>query len=204
MLAALPSPPRTFIVPTALGDHGGAVDVALDDSVALAADDHTGFGPAQEAAAEPARAAGIRVVHPRIGVVLTPAGGALPRIVPWFRLGLGGLAGEGRSVNWIALDDVLGAVLCCLTDESLHGPVDLVAPASTSSREFAWALGAVLHRPAIVPWPASAARIVLGAAGEGARRTSTVAPSALERAGFRFAYPKLEGALRHVFGRCVP
>ncbi|HUJ76050.1 MAG TPA: DUF1731 domain-containing protein, partial [bacterium] len=157
---------------------------------------------AWEAAAQPARQAGIRVAHLRLGLVLARAGGALaPQLLP-FSLGLGGALGSGRqAVSWIALDDVLGAVEHVLFTPGVAGAVNVVAPAPVEQREFARALGRVLHRPAVLPLPGTALRLALGEMGqalllEGAR----VIPARLQRSGFTFQYPELLPALRWELG----
>jgi uncharacterized protein (TIGR01777 family) len=153
-----------------------------------------------EAAAEPARQAGIRVVHPRFGVVLSPEGGALAKLLTPFRLGLGGHQGHGYQwMSWIAIDDVVGAVRHLLGDRKLSGPVNVTAPGAVVNRHFMQILGRVLRRPTLVRVPAAALNLGLG---EMAQRTvlasARVHPSKLLQSGYRFVYPDLEGALRHV------
>lgn len=166
----------------------------------------TGFLPevcrAWEAAADPARAAGIRVVHLRFGLVLAGDGGALPRMLVPFRLGAGGVIGSGRQYwSWIGLADVVRVIELALAVETLAGPVNAVAPAPATNREFTRTLGRVLRRPTILPLPAAAVRLFLGEMGETLLLMSTRAlPRRLERAGFRFRHPALEGALRAALG----
>jgi uncharacterized protein (TIGR01777 family) len=156
-----------------------------------------------EAATEPARAANIRVVLPRFGVVLSPAGGALGRMLPAFRAGVGGRLGNGRQqMSWIAMDDLLGAIHHALMTEALDGPVNATAPHPVSNREFAETLGRVLGRPALLPVPAAALRLAFGEMAEvtvlaGARAL----PARLQESGYAFRYPDLEPALRHLLGR---
>jgi uncharacterized protein (TIGR01777 family) len=156
-----------------------------------------------EAATEPARAAGIRVVLPRFGIALTPAGGALGRMLLPFRLGLGGPLGHGRQwMSWIAMDDLLGAIYHAIMTESLAGPVNVTAPHPATSREFATALGRVLERPAAVPVPAIVLRLAFGEMADVALLSSTrVLPARLHETGYAFRYPGLEGALRFLLGR---
>jgi uncharacterized protein (TIGR01777 family) len=156
-----------------------------------------------EAAAEPARAAGIRVVNLRFGIILTPAGGALGRMLPPFRAGVGGPLGSGRQwVSWIAVDDAVGAVHHALLTEALSGPVNAVAPEPVTSRDFAATLGRVLHRPAILPAPALALRLLFGEMADTALLSSQrVSSSRLVASGYSFRHPRLESALRHVLGR---
>lgn len=156
-----------------------------------------------EAAAAPAAAAGVRTVHLRFGIVLSPAGGALAKMLPPFKLGAGGPVGSGRqAMSWVAIDDVLGAVHFAIQRDVLSGPVNVTAPGAVSNREFGRTLGRVLGRPAFAPLPAFMARLLFGEMGrelllEGAR----VRPARLQAAGFEFLYPDLEPALRHVLGR---
>ncbi len=155
-----------------------------------------------EAAAEAARKAGIRVVHPRFGVVLSPEGGALAKLLPPFRLGLGGHQGHGYQwMSWIAIDDVVGAVRHLLDDRQLSGPVNVTAPGAVVNRHFTQILGRVLRRPTLFRVPAAALKLGLG---EMAQRTvlasARVQPSKLLQSGYRFEYPDLEAALRHVLG----
>ena len=151
-----------------------------------------------EAAADPARAAGIRVVHPRLGVVLAGQGGALPRMALPFRLGVGGVIGSGRQYwSWIELGDLVRVIELCLALDTLAGPVNAVAPAPATNREFTRVLGRVLGRPTLVPLPALAVRLLLGEMGQALLLDSArVLPRRLERAGFRFRHPGLETALR--------
>jgi uncharacterized protein (TIGR01777 family) len=155
-----------------------------------------------ERAADPARAAGIRVVHLRFGIVQSPDGGALRAQLPVFRLGLGGRVGSGRQyVSWVAIDDVVRAIEHALFNDRLSGPVNVTAPEPVTNADYASTLGRVLKRPALLPAPAPAVRLALGEfAGEllGGQR---VLPERLVEAGFEFEHPQLEGALRHVLGR---
>ena len=151
-----------------------------------------------EAAADPARAAGIRVVHPRLGVVLAGQGGALPRMALPFRLGVGGVIGSGRQYwSWIEAGDLVRVLELCLALDTLAGPVNAVAPVPVTNREFTRALGLVLRRPTLVPLPAPAVRLLLGEMGRALLLDSArVLPRRLERAGFRFRHPDPEAALR--------
>ena len=162
----------------------------------------TCVGPG-EAAAEPARERGIRVVHIRIGIVLSASGGALGQMLLPFKLGVGGILGSGdQYMSWIALDDLSGVVSHVMTDDSVSGPVNAVAPNPVRNREFTKTLGRVLRRPTVIPIPAFGVRALFGEMGDALLLASTrVEPGALRAAGFRFAYPYLEGALRHTLGR---
>ena len=157
---------------------------------------------AWEAAAAPAREAGIRVVHLRIGIVLTPAGGALGQMLLPFKMGVGGVIGSGRQfMSWIALDDLVAAALHAIRTDGIEGPVNAVAPNPASNAEFTKTLGRVLGRPTILPMPAFGARLAFGEMADhlllgGAR----VEPTRLLETGFEFGYPDLDGALRHLLG----
>jgi uncharacterized protein (TIGR01777 family) len=156
-----------------------------------------------EKAAEPARAEGIRVTHPRFGVVLSPTGGALEKMLPPFRLGLGGRLGSGRQwMSWIAIDDAIEAVCRMLVDAQLDGPINVTAPTPVTNREFTSSLARVLSRPAIFPVPEAALRIALGEMANGTVLSSArVVPAKLLDAGYSFRYPNLEGALTHILGK---
>ncbi len=199
-LAALDTPPRVLVAASAIGFYGDRGDALLDESAAPG----TGFLPevsrSWEAAAAPAREAGIRVVHLRIGVVLSPAGGALAQMLLPFRLGVGGVLGSGdQYMSWIALDDVVGVVRHALPDESLSGPVNTVAPQAVTNREFTRTLGKVLRRPTILPAPAFALRVALGEMADALLLASTrVDPAALRATTFEFRHPQLDGALRQL------
>ena len=153
-----------------------------------------------EAAADPARAAGIRVVHPRFGVVLSRAGGALKRMLPFFRLGLGGRLGSGSQwMSWISRDDVVGVIGHALTGRTLAGPVNATAPGPVTNAEFTRRLGEALRRPTPFPVPAAALRLAFGTMAESTVLASIrVLPSRLQQTGYRFVDPELPGALPHL------
>jgi uncharacterized protein (TIGR01777 family) len=157
-----------------------------------------------ELATSPASGAGIRVVIIRNGVVVSPGGGALaPMMIP-MRLGLGGKLGPGSQYwSWIALDDHLAAVQHILATEELSGPVNVVSPEPVRNADFVATIGRVLRRPTVLPVPAFALKLVLGPqmANQMALYSQRVVPRKLEASGFKFAYPDLEGAFRHVLGR---
>ncbi len=197
-LAALQPRPRVLVSASATGFYGDRGEEWLDESSAAG----TGFlaetARAWEAAAAPATRAGIRVAHPRTGLVLAPHGGALAAMLPVFRLGLGGPLGAGRQWwSWIALEDAVAALVHALEREDVRGPFNVVAPAPVRCAAFARALGAALRRPALLPAPAFALRLVLGAgqADELLLAGQRVRPAALERTGFSFARPELGPAL---------
>lgn len=202
-LAQLVKPPRVLLCASAIGYYGDRGERTLREESAPG----TGFLAevcrAWEAAAAPAVQRGIRVVHLRLGVVLSPAGGALAKMLTPFRLGLGGVVGNGKQyMSWIALDDVLGAMHHALITETLHGPVNVVAPHPVTNQEFTTVLGKVLRRPTRVPLPAFVARLVFGEMADALLLASTrVAPTRLQASGYTFRYPALEEALRHLLGK---
>jgi uncharacterized protein (TIGR01777 family) len=187
---------------SAIGIYGDRGEEVLTESSAPAAGDDFLASVTRdwEHAADPARAAGIRVVHPRFGVVLSPAGGALAKMLWPFRLGLGGRIGSGAQwMSWISIDDVAGALLHLLRTASLSGPVNLTAPAPVRNRDFTRALGRVLSRPAVLPVPAPALRLVLGEMADAALLASArVRPDRLLGSGYRFVHPDLDTALRQM------
>ncbi len=156
-----------------------------------------------EAAAEPARRAGMRVVHLRTGLVISPTGGLLPRILPLFRWGLGGPIGSGRQyMSWIAVEDLVGAILHLLTSEGVTGPVNIVAPHPVTNREFTRTLGRVISRPTPFPVPAFALRVLFGEmADEALLAGARVEPAKLRASGYTFQFPDLEPALRALLRR---
>lgn len=205
-MAAMPDRPGVLISASAVGFYGSRGDEVLDETSAPGDDFLASVCRDWEAAADPARAAGIRVVHPRIGVVLGPSGGALGNLLPLFRLGLGGRIGDGRQwVSWITLPD-LAAALVWLLGADVEGPANLTAPAPVTNLELTRTLGRVLRRPARLPAPKPALWARLGRElAEALLYSSTRAlPEVLKRQGFAFAHPELEPALRAVLQRPSP
>jgi uncharacterized protein (TIGR01777 family) len=153
-----------------------------------------------EAAADPARVAGIRVVHPRFGVVLSGAGGALKKMLSVFRFGLGGKLASGRQwMSWVSRADAVAIIGHALTDHTLAGAVNATAPEPVTNAEFTRRLGEALGRPTPFSVPAAALRLAFGSMAESTILASTrVVPSRLQRIGYRFVDPELPGALRHV------
>jgi len=156
-----------------------------------------------ESAADPAREAGVRVVHPRFGIVLTTEGGALGATLPIFKLGGGGKVGAGRQYwSWVSFYDVIGAILYLMDTEDISGPVNVVTPDPPTNAEYTMVLGKVLNRPTFFTVPAPAARVMLGGiADELLLASARVEPVRLQEAGYSFRHPELEGALRHLLGR---
>ena len=156
-----------------------------------------------EAAAQPAAQAGIRTAQLRIGVVMSADGGALPKMLPPFRLGLGGRLGDGRQWwTWVSVRDVVGAIHHVLENESLSGPVNTVSPNPVTNAQFTSTLASVLRRPAIFPMPAFAVRLIFGEMGEelflGSQR---VEPAKLTATGYQFQHPDLKNALQEILKR---
>jgi len=199
-LARLARPPRVWVSASAIGYYGDRGDEIVREESRPG----SGFLPevciAWEAATKVAEDRGIRVVHLRTGMVLSMVGGGLAKMLPVFRMGAGGVIGNGRQyMSWIALDDVIGAIHHALTTDGLRGPVNTVAPAQVTNREFTKTLGRVLSRPTLFPLPAFAARLALGEmANELLLASQRVEPARLIASGYQFRFPDLEGALRHL------
>lgn len=197
-LAGLDPRPAVLVSASAVGYYGDRGDEAVgEDSPA-----GTGFLAevcvAWEAATAPAAAVGIRVVTLRTGVVLTGGGGALAKLLPLFRLGLGGRLGSGRQyLSWITLDDEVAVIRRAVDDTSLAGPLNATAPTPVTNAEFTHALGRALRRPAVLWVPRPVLEVALGAdmTREMLLGGQRVLPRALLAAGHRFGHPELEGAL---------
>ena len=202
-IASLPEPPEVMVSASAVGYYGDRGNELLSEESGPGSDFLAEVCKAWEAAADPAREAGIRVVHPRNGVVLSTGGGALARLLPIFKLGGGGRVGSGRQWwSWIAVDDVVGAIVHALTRDSVEGPVNLGSPNPVTNAEFTRVLGKILNRPTIFPLPAPAARLMLGEVADALLLASQrVEPAKLKGSGYEFLFPELEGALRHLIGR---
>jgi uncharacterized protein len=192
--------PRTLICSSAIGYYGDrGAEILREDSRP-----GSGFLPdvcrEWEAATKPAAENGIRVVNLRTGLVLSSSGGALPKMLPPFKLGAGGKLGTGQQfMSWISIDDLVGAIEHALEKNSLSGPVNAVSPHPVTNLEFTKTLGRVLSRPTIFPMPAFAVRLMFGEMGEDLLLASArVEPARLAGSGYVFRYPVLEGALRHV------
>jgi uncharacterized protein len=206
MLSQLDRPPRVLVSASAVGAYGNRGDEVLtESSVTQAAptDFLVEVAREWEAATEPAQAAGIRVVVLRSGLVLSPAGGVLGRMLPAFRMGVGGRLGTGRQwMSWIAIDDAIGVIHHALMTESLSGPVNATAPHLVTNRDYATTLGRVLGRPAVLPAPATALRLAFGEMADVALLAGArVMPARLLQSGYEFRQGQLEGALRFVLGR---
>jgi uncharacterized protein len=197
-LASLKRPPKTLISASAIGYYGHRGDTLLDE-----------FSPPGdtflakvcidwEAATDSARESGIRVVNVRIGVVLSGEGGALQKMLPPFKLGLGGVLGDGTAyMSWIALPDLVSVIHHCIDTPEIEGPVNALTPNPVTNREFTQALAKVLHRPAILPAPAFAIRLLFGRMADEMLFASVRAmPKRLLESGFQFQHPEIEQALQ--------
>jgi uncharacterized protein (TIGR01777 family) len=193
--------PRVLISASAAGWYGDRGDERLSEQSPPGDDFLAGICRRWEDAATAAQALGVRVVLSRTGVVLG-RGGALAQMLPPFRLGLGGPIGSGRQYfPWIHQRDLVGFIAAALVDDRYRGPVNGVAPQETTSREFAAALGRALHRPAIVPVPAFALRLLFGDAAVVLLASQRVEPRALCERSFAFEFPKLDAALADLVRR---
>ncbi|HET6572446.1 MAG TPA: TIGR01777 family oxidoreductase [Fimbriiglobus sp.] len=196
-VAALDRKPA-FLSASAVGVYGDRGDEELNESSAAGSVFLADLCKQWEAATEPASAAGARVVHARIGIVLTPKGGALGAQLPAFRFGAGAVLGGGQQwVSWITITDLVRAFHHALVTEDLAGPVNLVAPHPVTNREFGRTLARVLRRPFLMTLPAPVLRVLFGEAADEALLTSLrVRPRKLLDTGFAFDHPHLEAALR--------
>ncbi|MEN8145930.1 MAG: TIGR01777 family oxidoreductase [Gemmatimonadota bacterium] len=199
-LAAAAVRPRVLVTASAVGIYGNRGDEWLDEDSPPGAGFLADVCGRWESAAAPARQAGIRVVHLRFGIVLASSGGALQRMLPPFRLGLGGRLGPGRQfMSWITLADAVRVILRVSEDDSISGPVNAVTPAPVRNIAFTRALGRALRRPTLAAVPAAALRLAAGSmADEMLLASQRVRPARLAAAGFEFLHPELETALHSV------
>lgn len=191
--------PRVFISGSAVGYYGDRGDEPLTETSEAGDDFLARLCRRWEDAAEQADALGRRVMQLRTGVVVGRGGGALAQMLPPFRLGLGGPIGAGTQyMPWIHLDDVVGIIATALVDDRYRGPVNGVAPEQVTSRAFARALGGALHRPAVLPLPAFALKIIFGEAASVLLASQRVEPHALMQHQFAYAFPTLDVALADI------
>ena len=202
-LAGLPTPPKVLISASAIGYYGNRGNEALTEESPAGAGYLPDVCKAWEEATQPAARKGIRVVLLRTGIVLSPAGGALAKMLPPFKMGVGGALGNGKQyMSWISLDDEVGAILHVLDTGPIRGPVNLVCPRAATNAEFTKALGRALKRPTLLPMPAFAVRLAFGEMGETLLLASTrVEPKRLLTSNYRFRYPDLDAALAHLLRR---
>jgi hypothetical protein len=202
-LAGLGAKPRVLVSASATGFYGNRGAEILREESASGTDFLSEVCREWEKGTLGASQAGIRVVHLRIGVVLSGEGGALQKMLTPFKLGVGGkVGGGGQYMNWITLEDLIGVIRRAVEDESLRGPVNAVAPQQVTNEEFTKAIGRALGRPTVFAMPAFAARLAFGEMADALLLASTrVEPARLKEAGYEFRHPEIEGALRSVLGR---
>ena len=194
-------PVPAFLTGSAIGYYGNRGDTELTEESGPGTGFLADVCRRWEAAATPAERAGSRVAYLRTGVVLSAHGGALKKQLPLFKLGVGGRIGSGRQFfSWITLNDAVGAIVFVLT-AGLSGAVNVTAPEPVTNADFTAAMGRALHRPTVVPVPAAALKVALGSemASEMVLAGQRVLPAVLQRAGYTFAHPNIDSALRAVF-----
>jgi uncharacterized protein (TIGR01777 family) len=198
-----PRGPRVLVCASGVHYYGDRGDAVLTESTSGGRGFLAGVVRQWEAAADPAREAGLRVVHLRTALVQDAHGAGLPKQVLMFRFGLGGRLGSGRQwLSWVSLDDVVGAYLHALTNEDLVGAVNATSPNPVTNAEFTEVLARVLGRPAFLHVPAIAPKLVLGELADELLFTSMRAhPVRLLESGYRFRFPELEATLRRTLGR---
>ena len=202
-LASLKAPPKVLVCASAIGYYGDRGDELLTETSAPGNDFLAGVCVDWEKATAAAAEKGIRVVNARLGVVLSKDGGALKKMLPAFRMGVGGRVGSGKQwLSWIALGDVVGALKLALVNDSLSGPINVVAPNPVTNAEFTTTLGKVLSRPTLLPVPAFGARLAFGEMADALLLSSQrVEPRRLKEAGFDFQHSKLEQALQSILAQ---
>lgn len=200
VIAGMNRKPQVLISASAVGVYGEHGDDIVDESTPPANDFLGQLAVAWEGAAIPAREAGVRVAHPRFATMLSRSGGALGKMLPPFRLGLGGpLAGGRHWMHWVAMDDALSAILYLIEHDALHGAFNVVSPGIVRNTEFTRELANAVHRPAIIPVPRFVLRLMLGELTDAALLTSIRAvPRRLEEAGFVFRFSSLGSTLGHL------
>lgn len=193
--------PSVLVSASAAGYYGDRGDETLEEEASAGTDFLAGLCVQWEAAADGATSLGLRVVRVRTGIALDRSGGALRRMLPAFRLGVGGPLGSGRQyMPWIALEDLVGMYVAALEGDGWSGAANACGPQPARNREVARALGRILHRPALLPVPPLALRVVLGELASSATSSQRMLPTRALAAGYRFRYPELEGALRAALG----
>jgi uncharacterized protein (TIGR01777 family) len=199
-LANLTQPPKTLISASAIGYYGDRDDEVLTETSAPGNDFLSEVCVEWEQATSHATTMGIRVMNARFGIILAKDGGALKKMLPPFRMGIGGRIGSGKQwMSWIALDDVIGALKFALTNDSLAGPANFVAPNPVRNAEFTKRLGNVLSRPTIFPIPAFGVRFAFGEMADALLLSSQrVEPTRLKDAGYQFKYSQLAPALSNI------
>lgn len=201
-LAACANRPQVFVSASAIGWYGPTGEQVVDESDPAGAGFLAGVCVDWEAAAGAAVEAGVRVVHPRFGIVAAQRGGAFGRVLPLARLGLGGPLGGGRQYwSLVSLADAIGALRYALVNEELSGPLNITGPEAVRNRDVARLLGRVLHRPAMLPAPAPALKLLLGEFAGDVLMSQRVRPAGLLGAGYQFAHPTAEAIVRYAAGK---
>jgi len=203
-LAAMDDGPRLLLSASAIGYYGDRGEEVLTEQSSAGTGFLADLCQAWEAATAPAEQAGVRVIHLRTGIVQSPAGGALGRQLPLFKLGLGAKLGSGRQwTSWISLDDEVGAILHALRSEELRGPLNLTSPAPVTNAEYTRTLARVLHRPALFSVPGFGLELVLGRdlAREALLGGQRVLPGRLSETGYTWRDPDLDSALGRLLNR---
>jgi uncharacterized protein len=189
--------PRVLVSQSATGWYGARGEERLDEAEPAGTDFLARLTVDWEAEAEKAEELSVRVVTPRTGVVLSESGGALEKMLPFFKVGIGGPVAGGRQyVPWVHLDDVVGALLFALDNDALRGPVNVSAPEPVTNKELSRTLGRVLHRPAFAPVPALAVKTLYGEMASIVTTGQRAIPARLQELGYEFRRPELEQALR--------
>ena len=202
-MVAVRSPPRVFLATSAVGIYGARGDEVLDEASAPGQGFLADVVRQWELAAAPARDAGVRVVHPRMGLVLHPDGGVLAKLIPVFNVGGGGKIGNGGQwMSWIGMHDAMRALELLMVADGMHGIVNVCGPNPVTNAQFSHTLGNVLHRPALATVPEFAIKLMFGEMGEETLLSGQrVNPKCLLDAGFEFEFPELGPALRRELGK---
>lgn len=200
-LCQLKHPPSSLLGASAIGIYGDQGDLSCDEETSPGTGFLANVCKQWEAAMAPAKLKGIRVVNLRFGIVLSAHGGALAKMLPIFKIGLGGRMGSGEQyMSWVAIDDLIAIILYAAKHANVKGPVNVVSPHPVTNAVFTRVLAKVLHRPAILPVPAFILRLLLGKEMADALLLNSLRakPSQLMQAGYSFIYPDLEEALKHL------
>jgi uncharacterized protein (TIGR01777 family) len=199
-IVTLKQPPRMFLCASAIGYYGDRGNDVMTETSSPGNEFLSEVCVEWEEATKAAAEKGIRVANMRFGIILDQNGGALAKMLPPFRMGVGGRIGNGKQwMSWIALDDVVKAIQHVLANESLSGPINFVAPGPVRNADFTKALGRALSRPTFFPIPAFAVRLAFGEMADALLLTSQrVQPAKLAESNFEFDYPTLAPALAHI------
>jgi uncharacterized protein (TIGR01777 family) len=202
-IAKMAVKPKVFISGSAIGYYGNRANDVLDEHNGHGQDFVSEVAIKWEKASQGAEELGVRVVNIRTGMVLSPKGGALEKMLLPFKLGLGGIIGNGEQfVSWIGIDDMVKAINFLISHETVTGPVNLVSPNPVTNRQYTKALGKALGRPTIFPMPAFIARLAFGDMADELLLSSTrVIPSHLIKMGFEFSHEYIDDALKHLLSR---